>query len=429
MNEKRNSREVEIDGLAKNLARLVEIFRKGGPASDINWWGKEDPQSIFNPSYGYQTGQPLFEKVAQGILKLNPEMLSKREIEIKITYEFLQNQTISVTQPEHLSNQSLVDEAKNHLNKLIEFEAWQDIDIPIGNLWLTGKPVKLGYVTFMAITEQELVEWKKDPTPWPKKPDVHVFARVNAPGDLEKAVSYTRNQVNIALNILRAICFPFGRGSEHWKVGFIGDYIFPGSTPIRINGKAGSYLLPPSTISLELRADILRHLQASQWELIKKLILKAESSRNSMENKLLDGIHWLGESIKPDTNNSKFVKISFALETLIGGEPKAEDLKVRGITAMLAERAAFIAGKDLDDRKAIDKGIRDNYKIRSNIVHGGRKGASLDDIDNFGRLVRRLALALLEMLAELGDAIPNVEELEKWVKRQRYTLPTNNRKE
>ncbi len=355
-------------------------------------------------------------------------MLSKQKIESSIMFNFLPAQTISLTQPNHLNNQALIDEAKNHIRELIEFKARQNIDIPIGNLWLTGEPVKLGYVTFMAITEQELIEWKKDPSPWPKKPDVHVVARVSAPGDLERAVSYTRNQVNLALNILRAFCFPLGKGSEHWKVGFIGDYIFPGSTPIRINGKAGTYLPPPPTISLELRADILSHLQESQRELVNKLVLKAESSRNSMENKLLDGIHWLGEATKPDTNRAKFAKISIALEALLGGEPKENKyLQVRGITAMLAERAAFIAGTDCDDMLAIDKDVHKHSRRRGGVMHGDAEDVPLNEIDEFGELVRRIARALLEKLDKLGDKISSVDKLEGWARSQRYTLPKEDK--
>lgn len=306
----------------------------------------------------------------------------------------------------------------------------QNIDIPIGNLWLKGKPVKIGYVTFMAITEQELIEWKKSPLPWPKKPDVHVVARVNAPGDLEKAVSYTKNQVNLALNIIRAFCFPFGKGSESWKVGFIGDCIFPGSTPIRINGKTNTFLVPPSTGILELKAHILRHLKQSHLKLINKLILKEENSRSEMERKLLDGIHWLGEATKPDINRAKFAKISVALEALLGGEPKANKyLQVRGITAMLAERAAFIAGTGLGNRLDIDKDVQDHYGKRSDLLHGGEVDVSLDNVDKSGQLVRLLALALLEKLDKLGGQINNVYGLAKWVKEQKYTLPEDSIKE
>ncbi len=306
----------------------------------------------------------------------------------------------------------------------------QNIDIPIGNLWLKGKPVKIGHVTFIAITEQEIIEWKKSLQPLPKKPDVHVVARVNAPGDLEKAASYTKNQVNLTLNIIRALCFPFGKKSESWKVGIIGDYIFPASTPIRINGKMNSFLVPPSTGILELKSDILRHLQQSQLELINKLILKQENSCSAMEIKLLNSIHWLAESTKPDTTTSKFVKISIALENLLGSEAKRdENLQVRGITAMLAERAAFIADNRLDYMLTIDKNIRKYYRKRSSIVHGDITAVPLNDIDKFGELVRQLVLALLEKLDKLGDKIRNVDDLAKWIKEQKYTLPEHSSKE
>ena len=111
---------------------------------------------------------------------------------------------------------------------------------------------------------------------------------------------------------------------------------------------------------------------------------------------------------------------------MIGGEPNDEELKVRGITAMLAERAAFIAGKDLDDRLAIDKDIRKYYKMRGSIVHGGEGDVSLDDIDGFGKLVRRIAIALLEKPDELGTEISDVDKLQAWVNKQKYILPKSN---
>ncbi len=422
----------EVNKLAQNLAKLVEIFRQGGKASDFNWWGSEHPNSIFNPSHGYQAGQSLFDEVVQGILKLNPNMLSEYEVQTKLMFDFLQEQTSSAMQAKHLSNQSLVSEAKRHLSKLIEFKASQDVDIPIGNLWLEGEPAKLGDVTFMKVTKEELEQWKKEYFWSEGAPDVGVVARVKAPGDLGNALSYARNHVDLTLNVLRAFCFPFGRESDMWRVGVVGDIISAASTPVRINNRHFAAQLGPGVAGIELRKHVLSKLEQPQRELVNKLILKAENSRSKMERKLLNGIHWLAEATKPDTNRAKFVKISIALETLIGGGHH------EGITAMLAERAAFIAGRDLRDlndrlaldyRMAIDKNIRYYYKIRSEIIHGSEKDVSLDAIDGFGQLVRRIAIALLEMLAELGDAIPNVKELEKWVKRQRYTLATNNSKE
>ena len=72
-------------------------------------------------------------------------MLSQIEVERKVMFEFLQKETIDVTKKEHHCNQSLEDEARNFINELERFEAWQDIDVPIANLWHDGEPVSLGF--------------------------------------------------------------------------------------------------------------------------------------------------------------------------------------------------------------------------------------------------------------------------------------------
>jgi len=425
LSKKQKSNQSTIDRLSQNLIKLVEMFRKGGPASDFKWWGGETPHTIFDSYPSYQSGRSIFNTVVQDVLKLNPDMLSKHEVEWKLTYGFLEQQAICPDQP---GEQELMNKAKNCLIELVELEAWQEIDFPIANLRLKRKPVKLGYVTFMVMTKQDIKQWQKNYDAQIRGiADIHVFARVHAPGDFNKSLSYARIQVNLALDVFRILCFPFGPIKDSCGIGTLGEVGFAKSTPLRINQKQFAiHFESPFDISgyaiFELRKHVLPKLKQPQWASINKLILKAEDSRSKMENKLLDGIHWLAESTKPDSYRARFVKVSFALETLVGGEPKDEELKVRGITAMVAERAAFIAGKDLDDRLAIDRDIRRYYGMRGDIVHGGEGNVSLSDINSFGVLVRRVILGLLKRLDKLGDDLATVEKLEIWVKTQRYTL-------
>lgn len=428
LSKKQKSNQSTIDRLAQKLVALVGMFRKGGPASDYQWWGRETPHTVYKTYPAYQGGYKIFDEVVEGVLKLNPDMLSRHEVEWKLTYIFLKEQASS---PAQLGEQELMNKAGGYLKELVEFEALQPIDYPIMNLWLKGEPVKLGHVTFMVATEQDVKQWQKDyMTRLQGIADMHVFARVNAPGDFEKAASYAIIQVNSALDLLRMLCFPFYPYTDACRIGVIGETGFTTYAPIRINEERfAAQLRGTGAFAVwqpELRKSILSKLEQHQWELINKLILKPEASCSNMEDKLLDGIHWLGEAAKPDINRARFAKISFALETLIGGEPQDEELKVRGITAMLAERAAFIAGKDLDDRVKIDKDVRTYYGTRSDIVHGRKRDIPLSDIDNFGILVRRLALALLAKLDELGSNLSTVEKLETWVKIQRYTLPQHS---
>jgi hypothetical protein len=424
LSKKQKSNQSTIDELAQKLVELVGVFRKSGPASDYQWWGKETPRTVYTAYSDYQSGQELFNSVVEGVLKLNPDMLSRHEVEWKLTYIFLKEQASYL---DKLNGQELMNKAKGLIIELAKFEAWHDVDVPIMNLLLEGEPVKLGYVTLMSMTEQDIKQWGKDYTVQLQRvADMRVFARVKAPGDFEKALSYARAQVNSVLDVLRILCFPFYPYTDTCKIGVIGEIPFSGTTPVRMDQKqiitqlrgTGLYRQP------EVRKLISKGLEQSRLELINKLMLKAEHSRSDMENKLLDGIHWLGESTKPDTNRARFVKIGVALEALIGSEPKKDEmLQVRGITAMLAERAAFIAGKDLDDRLKIDKDIRKYYGMRSEIAHGVKINIQLCAIDSFGILVRRVALALLEKLDEMGGKLSTVDQLESWVKTQRYTLP------
>ena len=414
-------KQEEIKALSTKLARLVELFRKGEYAKNFEWWNYNSPSTMFYERYGYQNSQSLYDEVAQEILKLNSEMLSEYEVHKRLRFDFLVHQTTKVSEPDHLYNTDLIDLAIRFITELIEFKQWREIDIAILNLWPDSEPITLGRVTFIAITKEEIEKWKNKSHHPASLDDVKVVARVNSPGDEQKALSYARNEVSLVLDFIRAFCFPFGKNSDMWPVGMLGDFDASKQIPVRINNRDYITLVGPGIYNNKLREHILPKLGVTHWELLNKLILK--NHYNDMERKLIGSIHWLAEGTKPDKNNAKFTKISFALETLLGGKPKDKNLKVRGITAMLAERAAFIAGKDIiDDRLAIDKDVRKYYRIRSKIVHGGKGEVTLEDIDNFGELVRRLALAMLEKLDEIGNEIINVDTLEGWVKQQRCTL-------
>jgi uncharacterized protein with NRDE domain len=417
--------EKELDKLARKLTDLVEIFRQGQAARDFKWWNENSSRSIFNPTYGYQEGQQLFEELVQSILRLNPIMLSEDGVKRKLMYEFLQEQTINITEENHAHNEELVSQALAFVKDMAEFKAWQNVDVAIGNLWLRGDPVIFGEVTFLPIDPKEIEKWESQLGP---KGDsdisVRVIARLKAPEDRTKVISYTQNRVNQVLDIFRAFCFPFGRHSDAWRIALVNDPVSQTYTLLRINRRFTT-LVSSGIAQIDLREHILSKLTEPQWNLIHKLFEKPEKALNDMENKLLNGIYWLSQSTKPDTYSAKFTKICFALEAMLGGEPKDEELKIRGITAMLAERAAFLTGKNLDDRLNIDRAIRNSYRIRSKIVHGVGTSIHLDDIDKVGILARRIALTLLDKLDTLGNEISNVDKLEEWVRNQKYTLPNS----
>jgi len=414
--------EKEIDRLASELAKLVEIFRSGKHAGNLDFWHK-GIRTFFRPYFGYQDGKVLFEGVVQSILKLNSEMLSEENIERQLVYEFLQNQNLSYLQQQWLYGDQLIKEAKEHVKRLVEFKACHDVYIPIVNLWHRGQAITFFGITFIEFTGDLSNNWKKRlKSLWSEEANasVHVLAKINITGDERRAYIQALTKVRESLDVFRAFCFPFGKYSLDWHVGIAGDILSYHHIPISIDNSHFISYHDVGNVQVELSDHIINKYDSSIWDLLYEINIKKRQPK-----RLHDGIHWLAEATKPDTNNAKFIKISIALETLLGIEPKDEDLKVRGITAMLAERAAFIAGKDYNDRLTIDQKIRHFYGKRSEIVHGGGKEVLSADIDEFGELVRRISLAIIEGKNVQKEYIEDSQKLETWIKEQKFTLPEN----
>lgn len=410
----------EIERLASELTKLVEIFRSGKHAGDLHYW-QIGINTLFRPYFGYQKGKALFEDVVQSTLKLNPEMLSEENIERQLVYEFLQKENLSYLQQQWLYGEQLTNEAKEHVTRLVEFKACHDVYIPITNLWHRGQPLTFFGITFIEFTRDLSDKWKKElKSLWHEEANtsVHVLAKINVTGDEKRAYIQAITKVREALDVFRAFCFPFGKYSLDWHLGIAGDMLSYHSIPICIDGRRFFSYHDIGNVQIELDNHIIQKYSSQLWDILYDILINKKHPK-----RLCDSIHWLAEATKPDTNNSKFIKISISLETLLGKEPKDEDLKVRGITAMLAERAAFVAGIDFDDSLNIDQKIRQFYRKRSEIVHGEGKEVSSKDIDEFGNLVRRICLAIIEESNIQKEYIEDSKKLEIWIKKQKYTLP------
>ena len=140
-----------------------------------------------------------------------------------------------------------------------------------------------------------------------------------------------------------------------------------------------------------------------------------------MERKALQAMLWLGEATLPASNSSKFAKVSIAFETAVGGDAKGDDeLKEIGITEMLAERTAFLLGDDRESRMSWHKAVKKLYGSRSKVMHGELDPISNEELTRWAYLVWTATRALLNGL----HAWNSVEDFVRWVRVQRYTLPT-----
>jgi hypothetical protein len=321
--------------------------------------------------------------------------------------------------------------ADEKVKALLDYSSARDIDIPIACLLIEGNPIKFGKATFYPIEEEdrkgewwEKINWFYRGEP---EKDVLSFARVSSPGDWEIASNHARMLVRKTLQVLHGIGLPIlAKPVTHFEI--LDEFPISSGLPERRHK-------PQETIMLERAPEVSTRLGSSlsvyelnkyllridsNFESVVSQILQDEdkSGAPEIENKLISGLTWIGEATSADTFSARYLKLSTALEFLIGGEATYETLSTRGITASLAERAAFLVGNTLDERRNIDKEIRKYYGLRSKLVHGQKESIDGKDFEMFGSLVRAVAVGLAQNLSQFKT----IDQFQDWVVNQRYSL-------
>ena len=330
-----------------------------------------------------------------------------------------------------ITDEELINLAKEQVKDLLMYSAIRNIDIPIACLAVDGPPFKLGNVEFHSISEIDYGNgwWDKVKLTYSGKADFEVvtFARVSSPGDEEIALDYAHKKIQETLLILRGIGFPI-TSEEINQFGILNEFLTWANLPIRLNQAEESIRLEGSSTIVTMIGPPIRIWRIYQ-DLLDEIdrdilvrmnqIISAEdnASTNQMEPKFIGGLRWLGEATKPDALPVRYLKLSTALEYLVGGEPDKDYLTTRGITATLAERAAFLLGTDKSDRMRVDREIRKYYGKRSKIIHGQEDIIDEKDFNDFGGLVRQIAFALSLNLSQLKT----INDLQTWLLSMRYS--------
>lgn len=316
---------------------------------------------------------------------------------------------------------------RDEIKILFDYRAQRTVDIPLVYIISDGQTKKFGLMTIVNMTKDD---WQQQ---WGDnirrsggdEESVRSYARVVCDGDVEKSRENAIKIVTDMLVFLRAVGFPFTTKQKN-LFGLLNENAIT-SLPYRIhrakeNNRLESAEQLSTTVSTlqtyELCEDLLNQLSSVTLSKLQKLIeddyLKPSTE---IKRKFFLALRWLGDATKPDTIEGRFAKLAFSLEALIGGDAKKEMLSARGLAATLAERAAFLVGKNQTERQKIHSQVHAYYGLRSGIVHGGDKRISDEQLAGFALLVREVIWALLNRI----DDFQNIDSLQEWVFSQRYS--------
>jgi hypothetical protein len=298
-------------------------------------------------------------------------------------------------------------------------------------------PIQLGWVTYRRINESDKDnEWWKAITricPEHELPYVNSLAQVKTIGDRLTSLKIAEEKLRDNLNIIRAIGFPF-RNDDVDQFGILGEFSVFSTFPFRCHKpeentsfeyRSGVTLRIGNAFRvLNLHNHILNNIEDDIFIVIDSMLKKEDKFLSSFEIKTTQGLKWLGEATKPDTLNARIIKLSIALEFLLGGESNKKYITTCGIKASLAERAAFLYSEDPDIREDIDKRIRKFYALRSDIVHGNSSKIKtensdlLEQFNEYGNIIRKITFSLVSKFKELKT----VDELQKLIMKEKMKL-------
>ncbi|MHB0968141.1 MAG: hypothetical protein ACYC36_17020 [Bellilinea sp.] len=415
--------EQDIDNIVQLVLRLSEILVKIDGANPNDLWQLHPDREATAP---FVEAKTTINEIFELVRKVNGDMLSDDTILTLLLYG-----AATLRLQINISDNELTEIARQNTKKLINYKASRDVDVPIVSLNIGKEPYTFGPIMFHPISPADKLTgwWNQAKSTVHDNMDFLVlsYARVNVPGDSHRAIDNAAALVRESLLLLRGIGFPITTREEH-QFGILNEYPIWRSVPFspnhpneseRIDAQSNLVIdVGPALRPHRLHEDILSNINPERLNLFLSLINNyGFSPKGELQSRVLSGFRWLGEASKPDTLDARFAKLAFSLEAFIGGEGNTDTLTTKGITAMLAERAAFLVGIDLETRKKIDSDIKYYYKLRSAIAHGRPHSIDSRDFEKFGGLVREIGWSLLEKI----DILSNVEGLQKWVFDLRYS--------
>ena len=285
------------------------------------------------------------------------------------------------------------EEILNELNSLLSYIASFDkevlVYIPIEGLKLEFDNLKIGEITFKKINQEsflKIVGIHQVEPDW-------LFAEFRAVAEPNRALERAQEEAELAMDILRYALASLKGSHKSYAIGIEGEV---GKTRSRYpiiesaNSHGDVYYLEVIRGISNIVINLEKVLEDSGANEIVN-ILNMGSAISDFEKAILRTIHWFSLAEKHLGNENKLVALIICLETFLTSEHG------NPIITTIAEGSAIILANTLDSRKYIKQRIKEFYKQRSTISHGGGSKNILDsDIIELKELVQSFIQAMIK---------------------------------
>lgn len=380
-----------------------------------------------------------------------------------------QDTILRILKADPLQRRNEIDKQIVELRKHVKegVKTWTFI-IPVTNLMLERRQLKIGNVRLFHFTDSHVKRWRSmfynvssRYTPEERKKqceDVRknvlerlkgsICAEVTVEAKHRRALEVALQQVH---NALSAIMMFFLEDIRKPPIGVRGEVIHVGSSD------SHRFILSVSSdesISLnsehagspfELKLDKKRIKWMLKNGFTEISVLLAKQQMNSFESRLKTAIYWLGSAMNVPITCSqeetdlrilrarekkskgrksledfefhdiaeRLIKLMMALESLVILDDREQ------IVSNLSERTAFLVAKKLSDRILVSSRIKEFYRLRSRAIHHGRIEMTYSELYWLSCAVQAAILRLITDRNRLG--ISNDDEFRNWLVRMKFS--------
>lgn len=361
--------------------------------------------------------KPLWNEIVARLCDLKPEVYSKRHVEGMLSAFVWKFQSkgwkLSGILKDAKTLISAIEDAKGETKK---------VSLPVWGLVIKVPSFVVGEVEFIPRTKDVVIDERlreyESARNEPKISVVNTIAVTQTTGgDPNMIVQNAEAKVNQALNIIRAFLYPSVPAADQKQIGIMGSFYtlsklyFAESISIG-GGKPSGEFSGGELYGVTdfIIGEYVTKVLLSRRGFDKLNTFLTSSKISPFQRSLLRGAEWLGEATKPDTLESKFLKVAFAVDAILG-EEKSDKLPDKGIRARIAERSAFLLGSQLKSRDQIYNEMRDFIDKRNKLAHGSKASVSEWELERFSAY----GFAILERLLLSYPKFKSIEQLDVWV--------------
>jgi hypothetical protein len=412
------------DALVK---RLVFVWRDAVRATQNMEEALKKPHKAY---FGRKGSYFLSSRGAYAFDQIIDELKKAEEKRSKFSDQYLERiLNEAIIKLERVKETQIQSMAQKQINSMFKILAAPAVDwtllVPITNLDIEMNELEIGNVKFLKLknylkTDLQLRSGRLAPqlgNILDQNFADNVCAKVVVSAvDEDRAKDIGTQEISLALDALRFYglnsCFPNPMFARNY---FDMQGNISSGKQIMILFSSVIFTIPREIkgflFGFKITKSALTSMKSDGFDMLSAILKKHEKDRTEFEKALVTGVRFCALSTQDLKIFNSFVDSTISLEALLLAQHDSK-------RDNLAERVAFIIGKNLNERNHYYDEMKNLYGIRCGIVHSGNTDVRSSDLRELQWIDYTCLVNMLNLYRRLN--INNVGDLVAWIRRQKF---------